>query len=206
MAFTLATVGGRITAVMYNEHASGVRLYKAATTTVMNAITDMAEGDLCLVTADNITRRYTAGSWVRWSSPWISFAPVLTNMAIGTGGGAFNVSEYKYTDGEYRQRGRIVFGSTGATFPTTPDVGLPTGIVQRAPLIANELLLGSVTLFDTGVAIARGYVGYPGTVTSRVRLLQNAATAGGTAGITTTSPWTWNAGDAIEYDFIGKMP
>lgn len=174
------------------------------TVTEMNAIPAPRDGMFCEVLANGIVYRRTAGSWVPWSSPWIPYTPTLVGMAVGTGG--FNVSEYKYTDGEYRQRGRIVFGTGGQTFPTTPDILLPSGIALRPPLRDNEFLFGQATLFDTGVAIARGFVGYTGAATDRVRITQNAATAGGSASITTTSPWTWGAGDAIEYDFIGKMP
>lgn len=208
MGFTLATVGGRVTATMYNEHAEGVRYYKEASTAARDLLTDMSVGDLCFVTANLITYRYNGTTWVPWSSPWISFTPTLTagtgSWAVGTGG--FNVSEYKYTDGEYRQRGRIVFGSSGFTvFTSQPRVSLASGVALRAPVVANESLEGDATLFDTGVAVNRGYIRYNGTLTDRIEIVQNAATAAGSAVITSTSPWTWAATDAIEYSFTGKL-
>jgi hypothetical protein len=180
--------------------------YYWPTQTERDAQTGMVAGQFGLQASNGITYRYSGSAWRAWSSGWIAFTPMLTGAAVGTGGGALNASEYKYSDGEYHQRGRIVFGSSGATFPSFPDVGLPSGITLRSPLMADEFLLGSVTLFDAGVAIARGHVHYSSTNIDRVRIVQSAATPNGIASITPTSPWTWNAGDAIEYEFIGKMP
>lgn len=180
------------------------------TTAERDAISTPYLGLMCEVLSNGITYRWDGAEWEPWSSPWISFAPTLSagtgSWTVGTGG--FNVSEYKYTDGEYRQRGRIVFGTAGTfTVPTAqPCVHLPSGIVLRAPVVANESLLSSATLFDTGNAVKPGYIRYFGTLTARVEIQQHAATDVGRASISNTSPWTWGATDAIEYDFIGKMP
>lgn len=166
------------------------------------------QGRTRFVAADGTVRRWTGAAWRLWSSPWIAFTPTLTagtgSFVVGTGG--INSSEYKWTDGDYRQRGRIVLGTPGAVVGSQPLVSLPPGIVLRAPVIANESLFGSATLFDTGVAVNRGFVRYYGINTDRVEIQQNAASAAGAASITAVSPWTWGNTDAMEYDFIGKMP
>jgi hypothetical protein len=64
MGFTTATVGGKVTAAMYNEHASGVRWYKAVDVAARDAIVGMAEGDYCLVTGTGVKYIYTGSAWL----------------------------------------------------------------------------------------------------------------------------------------------
>lgn len=162
-------------------------------------------GVYCLDSSTGILWRYNGTAWQGWSSPWIAYTPTLTGTAVGTGGSASNSAEYKFTDGELRIRGRIVYGTTAPTYPTSPCVGLPAGFALRAPVVSNEYLLGRGTLFDAGVAVYGAWPRYNGTNTDRFEIQQNAASAGGTANITTTSPFTWGAGDAMEYDVVIKM-
>lgn len=165
----------------------------------------LVAGVYALDSSTGITYRRVSGAWRPWSSDWISFTP-STNITLGTGGSPQNTGEAKFTDGDYRQRGRIVLGTTSPAMPSAPYVGLLSGISLRAPLIANEQIdIGGVTLFDAGVAVNKGWIRYNASNTDRVELLQNAATAAGTAQITSTSPWNWGQGDACEYDFVGKL-
>lgn len=184
--------------------------WRVANAAARTALSGMRAGDRAFQIDTGITYRYSGSAWVAWSSPWISYTPTLTaaigSFAVGTGGNAQNAAEYKFTDGDFRLRGRIVYGTSGASVPTsTPLVGLPSGIALRAPVISNESLFGQATLFDVGVAVNRGSVRYNGTATDKFEIQQNAATAAGAAVITDTSPWTWGAGDALEYDLIGKL-
>lgn len=182
--------------------------WRVADATARAALSGMRAGDRALQVDTGITYRYSGSAWVAWSSPWISYTPTLTNLAVGTGGSAFNAAEYKFTDGEPRVRGRFVMGSSGASVGSQPRIGLPSGMAMRAPVVANESLMGSVTLFDQGVAVNHGFARYFGTDTDKFELQQNAATAAGAASITASSPWTWSASgsaDAIEYDVFPKL-
>lgn len=64
MGFTTATVGGKVTAAMYNEHALGLRFYKAVDVAARDAIVGMAAGDYCLVTGTGVEYVYTGSAWV----------------------------------------------------------------------------------------------------------------------------------------------
>jgi hypothetical protein len=175
------------------------------TTAEMNAISTPYLGLLCEVLSNGITYRYSGSTWQPWSSPWIPYAPTLTNMVMSVANGGVNQGEYKFTDGDMRIRGRLLLGTTGASVGTNPCVGMPSGFALRAPLAPNEQLFGRATLFDTGVAVNVGYLRYNSTNTDRFEILQNAATAAGVAAITATSPWTWAADDRMEYDLIAKI-
>lgn len=200
MAFTLAAVGARITAAMYNQHASGVRLYKAATTTARDLLTDMVTGDLCLVAANGITYRYSGSAWKAWSSDWISYTPTATNFTIGTGGSAASVFRYRYEDGLVRVRFRATLGTSGASVGTTPSFTLPVTSVTPPHRISAYDGVGSA-LDASAVAVANLFMYDNDNSTTVFRLYTVAATVAAGV-ITATAPWTWAAGDSIQGDFV----
>lgn len=189
------------------EDRRAIQTFRWADAAERSAQTGMVAGDKGYQEDLKIVWFYDGSNWLPWESPWITFTP-STNITIGTGGSPSNIAKAKFMSGSYRQRGRIVLGSSGFTVPTGPYVGLYTGITVTlvAPTVSNQFMeAGSATLFDTGVAVNKGWVRYSGTNTDRVEILQNAATAGGVAQIGPATPWTWGSADAISYDFIAEI-
>jgi len=177
----------------------GMSVGYVADASALTAITNPVVG-MRVRRADNgIEYRYDGSQWKAWSSPLTAYTPILTGMVVGTGG--TNTAEWWFDNGIGRIRGRVIFGSSGQTFPTTPQISLPSVMTLRAPVIANEFLAGIVTLFDAGVAVQPGFARYPGTSTDSIQLLRFDGT-GGTGAISTSSPWSWGATDGMSYDLI----
>lgn len=201
----LLSVSAALTTLLAKRAILG---FRAANQTAMSALAGMSAGDMCYRSDNGITYRYSGAAWKRWDSDWLSLAnnPALTGMVIGSGG--TNQVNYKFDGGRCRLRWRLIFGSSGNTYPTTPSIMLPTGVdpggavVLRTPAIANEFMESINTIFDSGVSVNRGYAAYDGTNTDRVRLIANAGTTGGTASISTTSPITFGTGDGFAGEAI----
>lgn len=193
----LSSVSAALTTLLAKRAILG---FRAANFTAMGALSGMSSGDMCYRTDNGIMYRYSGG-WKRWESDWITYTPTLSGMVIGTGG--TTSVQYKFENGRCRLRWRLIFGSSGNTYPTTPSILLPIGtdpggaVVLRSPAIANEFMESINTIFDSGVSVNRGYAAYDGTNTDRVRLIANAGTTGGSASISTTSPITFGTGDGF---------
>lgn len=203
----LAAVSAALTTLLAKRAILG---FRAANSTAMGALAGMSAGDMCYRTDNGITYRYNGAAWKRWDSDWIDYTATLTNITIGTGGAATRSTQYKFLSGRVKVRWRLLFGSTGAAYPssTGPLIGLPGSgdpggaVTLRAPLLANEVIPTSGgTIFDSGVSVNLGHVRYSGTDTDKFGLLAHAGTAGGTSTITTTNPVTFGAGDG----FAGEM-
>lgn len=194
MAFTLAAVGARITAAMYNQHASGVRLYKAATTTARDLLTDMVTGDRCLVAADGINYRYNGSAWKAWESDWITYAPTLTNITLGTA--SSTQYRYRYTGGVVEVDFSIRLG-TGGSFTGSPTMTLPvTAVAVRHAAMTYD---GVASAANAALNI------YPISVlassTSTTVVAFWTTTSGAYAQVTATVPHTWALNSVIQGKF-----
>lgn len=146
-----------------------------------------------------IVYRHDGSAWKAWDSPWISYSPTLTGVAIGTGGSALSTWVYKYVAGDVRIKGGLILGTSGASVSGIPTISLP---VNRVALLhAYEATLGAATLFDasatTPYLVA---VGTDNTNVDRVRFFPHNSGAVATA-VSSTVPFTWTSGDAISADF-----
>lgn len=137
-----------------------------------------------------------------------TYTPVLTSLAPGTGGTPINTADYTFigppglgSKGILNIQGRIAFGTSGQTFPTSASrVSLPPGF--------NHLM--TATLWHVG--LARGSVSgvYEGvTVNDTVATLlqfmfaSTTSTSAGTpitfSSATATFPAAWAGGNEIRW-------
>ncbi len=146
---------------------------------------DLYEGLDIYETDTDRRLEYDGTGWVIMAEPWQTYTPTLTGMAIGTGGSASNVMSYHRSDGCLDFQWAATFGTSGATFPTNPTFSLPVAMTD-----AEVGFLA--TYVDGGVAR------YAGIATSNALgslFLQVFGAA--YTGLTTTTPFTWGAGDHI---------
>lgn len=173
----------------------------------LTAISGSSSSPFAEVFADpngaNGTYKWNGSAWKAWESDWISYTSTLGNAAVGTGGSALKSSDYRYEVGRLRLRFRAILGTSGASVTSTPTWTVPSGVSLRTPATANELIDGRITLTD--ISAASNYIGhasYIGTDVDKFRIIANAATTVGTAGISATSPFTWAAGDVISGEVV----
>lgn len=152
-----------------------------------------------------------------------AFQPTLSGMAVGTGGSTYNGAMYVFIGstvddsvGMLHQHGRVCFGTSGTTFPTNPTIGLPSGFQLYASMPIDYDDEGD---FDIGRAVFRknGGSSYPGVISATgtsltavrpLALPVTYSTHTGTVTVyatrsspTTTTPFTWAAGDFMTYEF-----
>lgn len=131
-----------------------------------------------------------------------TYTPTLSGMAIGTGGSAANTARLHYANGLLTVQGRIIFGTSGTTFPgSSITATLPSGYTATEFYAQFEQAIGFVTFRDDGVLSYNGVVWLDSTSTVRFMALDNASTYERVAATGTTIPFTWGAGDRITYQF-----
>jgi hypothetical protein len=139
-----------------------------------------------------------------------TYTPTLTGMAIGTGG-SVNTGSWTFIGGpDVGDSGvlvwewRLVFGTSGATFPTAPTVALPAGYNFVAPSYAGLFPVGTC-FFEAVSASANSRLGTVSPVSvSTVRMFINGHSAG-TGGVTTTTPFTWQVSDGMQGSFTARV-
>lgn len=174
--------------------------YTANATTRAALVTDgdVFEGFLVFQADTGVIYKYTSSAWRAWESNWISYTPTFTNFTIGTGGAASNTSSYKYVAGDVRMYGSAVLGTSGASVGTTVSFTLPV-TAQTPP--TNYYYGTAGIMIDSGTTERNIFIRANGTSTTSAQLLNANATTGLPQGVTSTSPWTWAAGDSVNYDF-----
>lgn len=129
--------------------------------------------------------------------------PTLTGMALGAGGTntqtwAFNGGPNVGDVGTLTLHGHIYFPFTGNTYPTNPDVGLPSGF-NVSP--ANLQPIGHVRIIDQSATVAYYGVVLASAIAGKIKL--KLASASGAylyeSSISTVIPMTWAAYDEIFY-------
>lgn len=139
-----------------------------------------------------------------------TYVPTFTGMDIGTGGSARNDAEWEFVGGPNSGdrglltiHGAIVFGTSGQTFPTTPTISMPSGF----ELVSTNNLrpLGQVYFQDDSTPANNrlGTVASSGAANT-MRFYIGGFT-GGSAGLSTGSPFTWAANDAMLWTLQGAL-
>lgn len=194
-----------VTAVAANSLVAGDfatslnRVYAVADTTALAALTNLREGDFASVASDNTVRWYDGAAWTIFAVPTTSYTPTLAGMAIGTGGGATNIAHYAYANGVLVLTGIILFGTAGATFPTSPSITLPAGFTAAASVTPNYATVGQAIHLCSGVAY-HGYMAQVSSTQIRPLLYATGGTYAGSANLVAgTVPVAWVAGDIIRY-------
>lgn len=140
-----------------------------------------------------------------------TYTPTLTGMAIGTGGSAANGGYYTYIGGPsvgnagiMHAEGRVIFGTSGTTFPTSPTISLPAGFNFQTGSSSTNKINGSAAFNDSGAE-------YDGvlkvsTVSTFKPMCHSAATAYLTpVNLTALIPFTFGAGDIIDWSFVASV-
>ncbi|MCB2412461.1 hypothetical protein LGT39_06305 [Demequina sp. TTPB684] len=166
------------------------------------AATGMVAGDLGFQVDTKITWRHNGTAWKGWESDWIAYTATLTGFAVGTGGSALAETKYRFEQGRVRVDFKFIFGTTGATFPTTPKFTYPA--VTPVTPFAFSFFEGHVTYATNAGATAPGWIVADNTSTTTVRLGRDTGSGGSTAldYPTPTSPITFAAGSTMQGSFI----
>lgn len=137
-----------------------------------------------------------------------TYTPTLTGMAIGTGGSASNTALYRWVGGPNTGdlgilflRGRIVFGTTGQTFPTSATIAVPSGLNLVTGGAANLTPSGWAVYDDSGTPYF-GAVSYNSTTTLWLSCFNASATFLTNTNVSTSAPFTWGNGDAINWTYV----
>lgn len=135
------------------------------------------------------------------ASAWASWVPTLTNIAIGTGGGALLSAKYLWIGKLIICRLHIVLGTSG--FSVTGDVSFSLPVTRAAyGGSAGQTPLGQVRCLDTSVPTdALGLVTSTTTTSGRVLVCIASGTNLTSAILSSTVPFTWAAGDEINAEF-----
>jgi hypothetical protein len=128
------------------------------------------------------------------------YTPTLTGMAIGTGGSPQNEARYSFHGGPdvgdvgiLQWEWRLQFGTGGTTFPTSPTIALPPGFQFENQFATS---LGTAFCSDSSTAADSRFVQIGAASATAFRFFLGGV-SGGTANMTTTTPFTWAAGDSI---------
>lgn len=129
-----------------------------------------------------------------------TFTPALTGMAIGTGGGAANTATYTYSGGILIVQGITLFGTSGATFPgATAAWDVPTLFTITGG--QSAMPVGSASLNDATGSIYPSPLWYSDTNTVRFLVVTVSGANLIQSSPSTTTPFTWAAGDSISYHY-----
>lgn len=136
------------------------------------------------------------------------YIPELDGLTIGTGGSALNTAKYRYVGqpnvggiGTMTITGRLVFGTTGVSYPTTWSYAtMPPGFNYDGISGQQFTPVGWVRV-TTSTVSALGPVIIHQTNIGRVRFLIGKADVTYLDGVgpSSTIPGTWAAGSYIEY-------
>lgn len=138
-----------------------------------------------------------------------AYTPVLSNMGVGSGGSASNAATWTFVGGDHVGdpgllvvSGRLIFGTTGATFPQVgaESISLPPGFLVNNPSYAN-VPVGQCLMTVGGQNCSAAL--WRANATS-LRPVSQAVT--GTNVIwgdpTATVPFAWAAGDLMSWTTI----
>lgn len=134
-----------------------------------------------------------------------SYVPVLTGMAVGTGGSAQNTAGFHYVGGlsagnagMLMAAGVIVFGTTGPTFPgVTCTVSPPPGFAFSSIYTNIRQPIGLVEYVAAGSTLSIGHLRWVAANQARIMLQRTDVAYNLPAATSTTAPATWVAGDQI---------
>lgn len=125
---------------------------------------------------------------------WTSFTPSWTNLTVGNGAQTFN---YAQVNDVVHVQFRLTIGSTtsiGAgpyfVLPVTPTAGY-----------VDYHALGELSLYDVGTAVYAGQVVHFSGDDAYLRRYTVSGSNVSTAGITSTTPFTWTTGDQMMGQF-----
>jgi len=132
---------------------------------------------------------------------WNTFTPTLTNVTIGTGGGAANEARYVWVGGDAVNSeglllvsGNITLGTSGFSMGASPQATIPSDFESRLyPMSVGRIGIASLVSANIGT------VSWVNNNTVGFTVFNSGATYLSVSGITSTVPATWAAGHFIRY-------
>ncbi len=167
----------------------------------MATVTNLATGDYIDETwVDSVTTGLNTGTFSG------TYTPTIQGMAVGTGGSANNTAYYSYVGGILVVQGIIQFGTTGVTFPTAPNIFVPSGFTASQPIAPNYATIGHAAYVCSGTSY-HGYMTMVSQTIARPMLYTASGTYPGSANLGVAVPVTWVSGDYMRYSFtlVGTM-
>lgn len=133
---------------------------------------------------------------------WFNFTPSNTNITIGTGGSASNTGTFTINGRTVNVLINIILGTSGASMGSNPVVGLPVSMSSNYSITSpSQTPLVRAVFNDNGGGAVDGY-GWVNLTSGRsgTQLIVNtvAATYPVAAGLSSTTPFTWAAGDEVK--------
>ena len=141
---------------------------------------------------DTDRRLYFDGTgWVVMSEPSRSYAPSLAGVTVGTGG--IVDGYYHRSDGFVDFNAYVYLGSSGFSVASAPVIGLPFAYSS-----GREFEVLTCLLYDNSTGGRyQAWVNANSTTTVAITCINTAGSYAIYAAITSTTPFTWAANDAI---------
>jgi hypothetical protein len=132
-------------------------------------------------------------------------APTLTNVTLGTGG--THTADWTYHEGVLNLQGKITLGSSGFSVGDA-RITLPNSYVIKANSYRQYMPVGQALLWDnSGPDLRMGFFLAESNSVMRLRYQYTNTSDAGSAtdhllfnAVSSTTPWTWAASDAISYN------
>jgi len=152
-------------------------------------------GQQAFISGTKIAYQYTGAAWVEIENigAWTTYTPILTNIAVGTGGSAKNEGRYIRLGGLVTFEIQIVLGTSGGSVPSGAIGATLPPITQQAAARGSF----SARMRDAGTAIYTAMT--DNTTIGRVDAyaVLTSGTYGSGATPSSTIPFTWAAGDEV---------
>lgn len=161
-------------------------------------LADSAVTTAKLADASVTPAKLLAGTGSSWA--WQTWTPTPSNWTIGTGGSAGTTANYIQIGKTVYAKLKSTLGSSGQSVGTLPSFTLPVTAssfynTTRDPIGPLAMFdIGTATYVGTAMLISTTSVGVFASNSSGGYVSENAATA--------TVPFTWVAGDGIEFTII----
>jgi hypothetical protein len=171
--------------------------YTVASVAAMNALTGMASGSTCFVTATKASYQYSGTSWVPMYQPWTSYTPTaITGITM--------------TSANYMISNNMVYVQVKMTKNTTASTA--TSLILSLPLTSNSVVdtrmsLGSGVFYDlAGPTSYKLDVWHESSTSARITYLTGNPTKLANHNLTSSTPATLNSGDYWAVNFAYPLP
>ena len=141
---------------------------------------------------DTDRRLYFDGTgWIILSEPAQAYTPTLSGVTVGTGG--IVTGSYHRSDGFVDFNAYVYLGSSGFSVASAPVIGLPFAYSS-----GREFEVLTCLLYDNSTGGRyQAWVNANSTTTVAITCINTAGSYAIYAAITSTTPFTWAANDAI---------
>ena len=134
--------------------------------------------------------------WQTWTTP-------PTNLVVGTGGAALLSQRHLHIGGGiHLVKCDYILGTSGASVGLAPIVNLWAPIKKPIPRYATLQSAGA--LYDASAVTQRQAIISTYDI-SDTQVYASQVNAGALSNITSTSPWTWAAGDILHFEFTVEV-